>query len=313
MSQLPTVLILCHLGPAHLAQIARHAHPIYAATKAERAQAVARDGAQVQAVLTIGTIGLRADEIAAMPQLGLVCALGVGYERVDVAAARARGIVVANGAGTNANVVADQAMALLLACVRQLPYNDRACRDGILREQLPTLPQLAGKRLGLVGFGAIGATIARRALGFDMQLAYHTRRPRPELAHRYFPAVRPLAEWCDMLVLAAPGGPETQHMVNAEVLAALGPQGYLVNVSRGSLVDTQALADALRAGQIAGAGLDVYESEPAPPAPLLDLQRTLVLSPHVGGRSPEAIQATVDHFIANLEGHFGGQGALSPV
>ncbi|WP_310733399.1 NAD(P)-dependent oxidoreductase, partial [Ideonella azotifigens] len=155
--------------------------------------------------------------------------------------------------------------------------------------------------------------IAKRASGFDMPVGYHARRPREGLAHRFFDSPLALAEWCEVLVLAAPGGPETHHMVNAEVLAALGPQGYLVNISRGSLVDTEALAAALRSGGIAGAGLDVYESEPEPPQPLLDLQQNLVLTPHVGGQSPESALAMVDRFIANLNGHFSGQGVVTPI
>ncbi|GAA0768780.1 2-hydroxyacid dehydrogenase [Ideonella azotifigens] len=308
----PVVLMLNALSDAHRAMIAAHCELIYA-PRAKRASAIAEHGARINAVLTIGTIGLTAEEMQAMPHLELVCALGVGYERIDVAAARARGIALGHGANTNADSVADQAMALLLACVRQLPQNDRAARSGVRRESLPMLPQLTGKKLGLVGLGAIGSTIAKRASGFDMPVGYHARRPREGLAHRFFDSPLALAEWCEVLVLAAPGGPETHHMVNAEVLAALGPQGYLVNISRGSLVDTEALAAALRSGGIAGAGLDVYESEPEPPQPLLDLQQNLVLTPHVGGQSPESALAMVDRFIANLNGHFSGQGVVTPI
>jgi lactate dehydrogenase-like 2-hydroxyacid dehydrogenase len=310
----PTVLLLNPLDPEHREQIASHSTLIYAPTSAERQVAIAQRGAEVDAVLTIGPIGLTAEEMAVMPKLGLVCTLGVGYERVDVAAARARGIALANGAGANASVVADHAMALVLACVRQLLAADRACRTHVDRDSIPVHPQLTGKRLGVVGLGDIGVRIARRAAAFEMPVGYHTRRPRPEEpAYRHFDNVMALAEWCDVLVLAAPGGPATHHMVNADVLAALGPRGYLVNIARGSLVDTAALNRALRDGTIAGAGLDVYESEPEPPLALLDLTDNLVLSPHVAGRSPEAVQATVDRFLANLEGHLSGRGVVSPI
>jgi lactate dehydrogenase-like 2-hydroxyacid dehydrogenase len=145
-----------------------------------------------------------------------------------------------------------------------------------------------------------------------MPIGYCTRTERPDVEHRWFDTPVALAAWCDFLVVATPGGAATRHLVNADVLSALGSHGYLVNIARGSVVDSAALAEALRAGRIAGAGLDVYESEPQPPAELLEFDE-VVLTPHVAGTSPEAVQATIDRFIENSARHFSGQPLASPV
>ncbi len=308
----PVLLLLIHMADDALARLASAYEVHYAPTEALRAEAMPALGAKVQAVLTNGTTGLRADEIDAMPQLQLVSCLGVGYETVAVAHARARGIVLSNGAGTNDDCVADHALALLLATVRAVPQFDQACRDGVWRDALPMRPQLAGKRMGLLGLGSIGRKIARRAAGFDMAVGYHTRTARSDATPTYFGSLLALAEWSDVLVVAIPGGPETRHLVNAAVLKALGPQGFLVNIARGSIVDTEALARALRAGELAGAGLDVYESEPQPPAVLMDLPN-VVLTPHVAGTSPEAKEATLRCFIENAGLHFSGQPVRNPI
>jgi len=308
----PLLLVLNPLSADSLAQIGAGLDVLYAPDAAQRAAAVAEHGARIRAVLTIGTIGLIAAEIDAMPILELVCALGVGYEGIATDHARRRGIALANGAGTNADSVADHAFALLLATLRQIPAMDRACRDGIWRDALPVPPQAARKKLGLIGLGAIGRKIAQRGLGFDMSIGYHTRSKRDDVAHPWFEHVLGLAQWCDLLVVATPGGPDTQHLVDGAVLEALGPQGYLVNISRGSTVDTRALAAALTSGRIAGAGLDVYESEPAPPAELIGL-RNVVLTPHIGGASPEAHGDSLRNFIENASRHFAGEPLLTPI
>ena len=311
-SRTPLLLVLNPMSDAHRAAIAAQYVMVYAPDAAQRQAAIAARGAEVDAVLTIGSIGLRAAEIDAMPALRLVCALGAGYENIDVAHAKARGIVVANGAGTNDDCVADHAMALLLAAVRAIPQFDRACRAGAWRSELPTQPNVSGKRIGLLGLGAIGRKIAKRAGAFDMEIGYCTRAQHDDVSFVWFEQAQALAEWCDFLVVAVPGGPATRHLVDANVLAALGPGGYLVNISRGSVVDTAALAEALRAGRVKGAGLDVYESEPKPPVELFDFDG-VVLTPHVAGTSPEAVQATVDRFLQNARRHFDGQPVVSPV
>ncbi len=312
MSEKIPLLVIHTLSAAHQAQLAERYDTTYAPTPEDRAAAIAAHGARFRAVLTIGVIGVTAEEMAAMPALELVCCMGAGYEQVDIAAARARGIVLANGAGTNDNCVADHAFGLVIAAMRNFRELDRLCREGVWRLAIPQPPNVSGKRIGILGLGTIGQKIARRAAAFDMTIGYHNRRPREGADHRYFDRLTDLAAWCDVLVCAAPGGPGTRHLVNAEVLGALGPEGFLVNIGRGSVVDTAALATALREHRIAGAGLDVYESEPEPPQALIGLPNVL-LTPHLAGWSPEATQASFERFLANVGGHFGGRGVVSPI
>ena len=308
----PRILVLTYMAEPHQAMLTPFFDLLYAPTAELRAARIQQDGANIRAVLTIGSVGLTAAEMDAMPALELVCALGVGYESIDVAHARARRLVLANGAGTNDDCVADHAFALLLAVVRNVPRLDQQCRQGLWRDALPLPASISHRRLGIVGLGGIGHKVAHRALGFGMQIAYHGRQRQELVAYSYFADLVALAAWADFLVLCTPGGPATRHLVGAEVLSALGSDGYLVNVARGSVVDTAALADALRHGRIAGAGLDVYESEPRPPAELLEFNN-LVLTPHVGGWSPQAIEASVQRFIANATRHFAGQSVVSPI
>lgn len=248
--------------------------------------------ARARILVTSGVIGCTAAEMAALPALGLVACLGTGFEKVDLAAARARGIVVTHGAGANAAAVADHAMALLLAALRRIVPLDRATRAGQWRQGAAPRPIPTGKRLGILGMGAIGERIARRAQGFEMPVTYHARTERPGLPWAYAPSVLALAEAVDHLVVAVPGGAATRHLVDAAVLRALGPQGILVNVGRGTVVDTAALVAALEAGELAGAALDVFEEEPAIP-PALAAREDVVLTPHVAAWAPEAREATV--------------------
>jgi lactate dehydrogenase-like 2-hydroxyacid dehydrogenase len=308
----PTVLVLIPLNDESRACIAAAFDVIYAPDPASRAEAIASHGATVRVVLTNGTTGVKAAEVDQLPKLELISALGAGYENLPLDHARARNIVLVNGAGTNDHCVADHAFALLLAVVRDVPQLDRAAREGVWRDTLPMHPNVSGKRLGILGLGNIGQKVARRGAGFDMELGYHNRKPREGESMRYFDSATALVQWCDFLVIATPGGPGTQHLVNKAVLDALGPHGFVVNVSRGSVVDTAALADALKAGSIAGAGLDVYEGEPHLPEALREL-RNVVLTPHVGGRSPEAIMASVQNFITNATRHFAGERVLTPI
>ncbi|WP_399682421.1 2-hydroxyacid dehydrogenase [Xenophilus sp.] len=312
MSEKIPLLVLNGLAAEHRAQIAAVYDLTYAPTPAERAAAIAQHGARFRAVLTIGVIGLTEEELAAMPALELACCMGVGYEGLPMQALRARGIATANGAGTNDDCVADHAFGLIIGAVRGFHALDRQCREGVWRESIAQPPNVSGKKLGILGLGGIGRKIAKRAAGFDMPVGYHNRRPVEDAPHRYFDSPIALARWCDVLVCAVPGGPATRHLVGAEVLDALGPQGWLVNIGRGSVVDTDALAAALREHRIAGAGLDVYESEPLPPQQLIGLDN-LLITPHVAGWSPEATQASVDRFMANAEGHFSGRGVVSPI
>ncbi|MEK6347381.1 MAG: 2-hydroxyacid dehydrogenase [Burkholderia sp.] len=308
----PSLLVLIAVQDDARARLADAYQLIYAPDAAAREQAIAAHGAAVELVLTNGTTGLSEADLARLPKLAFLHALGVGYENLPVAAARVRGIALAHGVGANDDCVADHAFALLLAAVRGVVRLDAACRAGVWRDALPMQPNFSGKRLGIVGLGRIGEKVARRAAGFDLEVGYHNRRPREGATFRYFDALADLASWADYLLVATPGGAQTRHLVDAAILDALGPRGFLVNVSRGSTVDTAALAAALRAGRIAGAGLDVYESEPAPPAELIGLDN-VVLTPHVAGTSPEARDRTIDLFLENAERHFSGQALVTPL
>ncbi|AKM03171.1 2-hydroxyacid dehydrogenase [Burkholderia pyrrocinia] len=307
----PELLVLIALrGDAHR-EIAASFDVRYAPTAEARERAIAESGGTIRAVLTNGSTGLAATDIDRLPQLTFVSALGAGYEHIDVAHAKARGITVVTGAGTNDDCVADHAFALLLAAVRGVVRLDAKTRAGVWREGLPMPPNVSGKKLGIVGLGKIGEKCARRAAGFDIEIGYHNRSAKP-VPYRYFDRLDALAQWADFLIVATPGGAGTRHLIDRAVLDALGPGGFLVNVSRGSVVDTAALADALREGRIAGAGLDVYEGEPEPPRALTDLD-SVVLTPHMGGWSPEALDRSVQQFLDNAARHFAGQPVLTPV
>jgi lactate dehydrogenase-like 2-hydroxyacid dehydrogenase len=308
------LLVLIELTPHNRARFEAAGFRVHVAlTPAERAVKFVELGGSIRAVLTNGSTGLRADEIATLTRLEIICALGAGYENIDLAAARARGIVVTNGAGTNDASVADHAMTLLMSVVRGIPQADLAVRRGGWAGLRQTRPMLFGKKLGILGLGNIGNQIARRAhQGFDMQVAYHNRKPRDGSAYLYSPTATALATWCDFMIVATPGGAGTRHMVDANVLTALGPNGFLVNIARGSVVDTVALIEFLKGGRIAGAGLDVVEGEPDIPEELLQLTN-VVLTPHISGRSPEAIAATTTLALENLTAHLEGRSVLTPV
>jgi lactate dehydrogenase-like 2-hydroxyacid dehydrogenase len=203
-------------------------------------------------------------------------------------------------------------MGILLAAIRKIPMMNAGVRHGMWRDDIPRPPHVSHKRMGLVGMGAIAQKIAKRARAFEMEIGYFSRTRRDEAGYQYFEDAKSLAEWCDFLVVAAPGGKETFHMINDEVLTALGPKGVVVNIARGSLVDTKALAKALAGEVIAAAALDVYESEPKPPQELLELENA-ILTPHVAGISPEAIHASVQRFIDNVNLHLAGKPLLTPV
>jgi len=283
----------------------------YAGPGSDRAATVAA-AAGARAVITNGTTGIDADTMAALPDLEIICSFSAGYEKVDVAAARECGVIVTHGPAVNAASAADLAMGLLIAAQRGMVGRDRLMRDGVWAEARALSPTVTGKRLGIIGLGAVGGAIARRAEGFDMEIAYHNRAPRAGAPYPYAESPVALAEQSDYLVVSCPGGAATRHMIGREVLAALGPAGVLVNIARGSVVDTEALVAALQGGVIAGAALDVFEDEPSVPDALIALEN-VVLSPHVAGFTPEAFRAGFELVRDNLRAHFGGKEPLTPV
>ncbi|MDC8785247.1 2-hydroxyacid dehydrogenase [Roseateles koreensis] len=255
--------------------------------------------ASVSVLLSNGSTGASAAQMERWPRLRLIHAFGAGYEGIDVKAACALGIEVSHAPGVNNATVADHALALMLGAARGIAPLDRAVKAGAWLHHRAARPSVNGRSIGLVGMGNIGQQIARRAQGFDMYISYHSRQARVDMPYRYVPSLLQLAQSVDFLMLACPGGPATRHLVNRQVLRALGPEGFLINVARGSVVNTEDLIAALKAGEIAGAALDVLEDEPDVPQALLGMEQVL-LTPHISGRSPEAQEAQLRAFESNM-------------
>ncbi len=254
------------------------------------------------------------DEIVyELGSLRALACFGVGVDGVDFARARAAGIAVANTPGVLDDAVADLAIALILATTRGIVSADRFVRAGEWRKgPFPFGSGLAGRALGVLGFGRIGSAVARRAEPFGLRLAYHNRRRKENAPFPWFGSARELAAHSDILLNLLPGGPETSGLVDLEVLEALGPAGIFINVGRGSSVDEPALAQALRRGLIAGAGLDVYAAEPEVPAELLAMDN-VVLLPHIGSATRETRAAMGDLVARNLEAWFSARKLLTEV
>lgn len=251
--------------------------------------------------------------IAAYPKLEIIAANSVGVDAIDLQAAAERNIIVTNTPDVLTGCVADMAIALWLAATRRLVECDRFVRDGTWTETKPPISWRAwGKRLGIIGLGKIGKAIAERAAAFGMTIAYHGRNRQDGVAYPYYDDPVALAADSDVLILACPGGQETRHLVNAKVLGALGGDGILVNVARGSVVDQSALVTALRGKAIRAAGLDVFEDEPNVPKELFALDN-VVLQPHRGSSTVETATAMGDLMIENLVRHFDGLDVLTRV
>ena len=248
-----------------------------------------------------------------LPNLEIIANFGVGYDTVDARAAAARGIVVTNTPDVLTDEVADLTLGLLLATLRRIPQAERYLRAGRWPEApFPLSPSLRGRRIGILGLGRIGQAIARRLEGFGVAIAYHGRSRQADVPYAYHPTLLGLAEAVHVLIVVAPGGPETAGLIDAAVLRALGPEGVLINVARGSLVDEAALAAALREGTIQAAGLDVFAKEPHVPAELIDLDNAVLL-PHVGSASHHTRAAMGQLVVDNLLSWFEGRGPLTPV
>jgi lactate dehydrogenase-like 2-hydroxyacid dehydrogenase len=252
--------------------------------------------------------------MARFPRLEIVSSFGVGYDHIDAQWAGRHGIVVTNTPDVLNEEVADTAIGLLLCTVREFPQADRYVRAGNwLKTAYRLSPAtLRGRTVGMVGMGRIGRAIARRLDAFGVPIAYHTRRAQPDLPYRHYPSLLELARAVDTLMVIVPGGTATQNMINAEVLAALGPDGILVNMARGSVVDEQALIAALKQRKILSAGLDVFVDEPAVPQELIDMDH-VVLFPHIGSASEQTRRAMDQLIVDNLLAWIAGQPPLTPV
>jgi lactate dehydrogenase-like 2-hydroxyacid dehydrogenase len=266
-----------------------------------------------EAVATSGGHGITAEVIKALPKLKIISSFGVGYDSTDVAAAKAHGAHVTNTPDVLTDCVSDTTWALILSTVRRTVAYDKFVREGKwLKGNAPLTDKVWGEKLGIIGLGRIGKAIAKRAEGFGMQIAYHGRNKQAGVAYDYYPTALELARNVKVLVVVTPGGKETDKIVSAEVIEALGPKGYLINISRGSTVDEQALVKALVEGKLGGAGLDVFVEEPKVPEELLKLDN-VVLQPHVGSGTFHTRMAMGQLVVDNLAAYFAGKPLLTEV
>ncbi|AAK88759.1 dihydrofolate reductase [Agrobacterium tumefaciens] len=306
------IVQLCPLIPALEEELAQRftVHRLFEA--ADKAAFLSEKGAAIRGVVTGGHIGLPADVGAALPNLEIVAINGVGFDKVDLGEAKRRGFRVSNTPDVLTADVADLALGLVLAQARKVPQADQHVRTGQwLKGDMGLSTRVAGRRYGIFGLGRIGQAIAKRLEGFDARISY-TARNRRDVAYDYHDSIEELAANCDVLIIAAAATAETRHIVNADVLKALGPQGVLVNVARGSLVDEKALVEALSSGMIGGAALDVFEDEPRVPEALFAFEN-VTLAPHIGSGTHQTRRAMADLVLANLDAHFAGRELPTPV
>lgn len=271
---------------------------------------------RVRAIVTIGSIAIGLDSLALFPRLAQIACLGSGYEGVPLAAARERGIAVTHSPDANASAVADLAIGLTIAAMRDTHQAREWLAGGHFKgnaaPRLSATTGLGGKRMGIYGLGAIGRRIAARAVAFEMEVGYHNRRRAIDVDYPFFDSLNALAGWADVLMVAVRADASNRRAIDAPVLAELGPRGFLVNISRGSVVDERALVEALQAGVIRGAALDVFEREPAVSPELFTLPR-VALTPHIGGNTEEAQHAMHEMVLANLAACLSGQAPPNPV
>lgn len=309
----PHLLTVASLAPPLMEQLGA-AYVLHDRLHESDPAAFAEVASQIRGIVGRGESRVSRELLDQLPGLQIVSIVGVGYAGVDVSAALTRRIMVTHTPGVLNDEVADLAIGLMLSVARGIPQADQYVRTGRWAREgpMPLTRKVSGARLGIVGLGRIGQAIARRAQAFDMSIAYTARSAKPDLAYSFYPTVTALAEAVDFLVLITPGGAGTHHLVDAAVLEALGPKGYLINVARGSVVDQEALIAALKNGVIAGAALDVFDNEPHVPEDFWSMQN-VVLTPHVGSATQETRQAMNDLAAANLHAHFAGQPLISPV
>lgn len=308
----PTVLMPGPMNKSVLTGAAEHFDVIRLWEEDDPDAVLAERAKDILAVANAGTT-VDAAFLDRLPALQLVASFGVGYDRIDATAAAERGVIVTNTPGVLDNEVADTALGLLLMTARELPQAERYLRAGSWNERAYPLTKatLHGRTMGILGLGRIGEAIADRAQAFGISVAYHNRR-RKSVNYHYYPTLLEMAAGVDILMIVIPGGDETRHLVDAPVLEALGPDGILINVARGSVVDEEALVEALRSGKILSAGLDVFEHEPAVHPGLLELDNAVLL-PHVGSASIPTRDAMGGLVVENLVSWFEYGVPVTPV
>ena len=312
MSTKPDVLAVAKLHPFYL-QALQTLYTVHDRTHTEDPAAFAALAPRIVGVAGTGEASVPRSLLAQLPQAKVVSVFGVGYDGVDVGAAIEFGISVTHTPDVLTDDVADLAMGLVLSVGRAIPQADQFVRAG----RWPAGPialarKVSGARMGIVGLGRIGKAIAQRAKAFGMSIAYTARSEKPDSGFTFYPSTLELAAHVDFLVAITPGGTGTRHLINAQVLQALGPRGFLINVARGSVVDESALIEALQQGTIAGAGLDVFAHEPQVPEALWRLSN-VVLTPHMASATTETRQAMADLAFANMQAGISGQPLRTPV
>lgn len=270
------------------------------------------DRTDIRAAITVGQIGISNAMIDALPDLGAIICFGVGVDGVDLDHAKARNITVTHGRDINHEDVADVAMGLVIAVARGFSEAERVLRAGKWQPPIATPPRrrLRGRKFGIVGMGAIGQAIAARAAPFGVEIKWQGPRAKPDIALPYEPSLRALAEWADILVIAAKG--DQGILVDADIIKALGADGMLINISRGSLIDEAAMIAALKSGALGAAGLDVFEEEPTPAARWADVPNVTLL-PHLAGATREALYAGSQNVLENLRRFYAGEPLLTPL
>lgn len=256
---------------------------------------------------------VQADLMEELPNLEIIAGFGVGYDNIDIKAAKARNIRVTNTPDVLNDAVAELTIGLMIALARRIPQADQYVRQGRWPGgNMPLFSELTGKTVGILGLGRIGKEIAARAQAMKMRVVYHGRRRQPAEPHVYYDDLTAMARDSDWLVVIAPGGKGTDRIVSRQVLEALGPEGMLVNVARGSLIDEPAMLELLQNGGLGGAALDVFENEPQVPEAFFALDN-VVLSPHQGSATHQTRDAMGALLVANLERHFAGEPLISAV
>ena len=310
------VLVYSRFPKALMLRIGQRFELLDAAGKPPNQMFAADQLSAVRAMITAGGTPLGGNMMDMMPKLGAIVCYGTGYDGVDLKAASSRKITVGHSPGANAASVADIAVTLMLAVTRRLLPADNYVRSGSWAAAKPSplmrpQPGNPGRRIGIYGMGEIGRKIASRLAAFETEVAYFSRS-RHDVPYQYLPSLEALAEWCSVLMVAVRAGADTNHAVDAKILQKLGKDGYVVNISRGSVIDQAALVAALADETIAGAGLDVYDKEPHAPDALTAFPN-VVLTPHVGGHTLDSHVAMQDCVIANLEAFFAGKPLAYPV
>ncbi|PZO68277.1 MAG: dihydrofolate reductase [Paracoccus denitrificans] len=315
MTDKPDILLMAGTRPDQIAQLEQRftLHRYHDADAAERTAMLDQFGARIRGIVASGPTTITADLLDRLPALEIVSSNSAGYDRMDAPALKAKGVILTNASVALSDDVANAGIMLMMAARADLIRQDAFVRDGAWANgEFPLTHSLTGARLGIVGMGQIGQAILERATALKMDIAYHTRSEKPCVGARYEPDLVALADWAQILMVIVPGGKATEHLINADVLRALGPDGTLVNIARGSVVDEAALIAALRDGTLGSAALDVFANEPKPNPDLTSLLN-VTLAPHHASGTFEAREAMAQTMVDNLIAHFDGKPVLTPV